>query len=126
MRTTIRQLLVVCMLLAACGDDDGSEDTGGGDGDASGDSCPDLEGSWTIKEHCGPNLVGMTVTVTQDGCDLVVHDMGDYTGSVKANGEFTLAGDSANAMPVMCSGTATATKIQETCASTCNVVLEKK
>jgi hypothetical protein len=118
--------LVVCTLVAACADDADDEDTGGGDGDASGDSCPDLEGSWTIKEHCGANLIGMTVTVAQDGCDLVVHDMGDYRGSVKANGDFALTGDSANATPVMCTGTATATKIQETCASTCDVVLEKK
>jgi len=67
----------------------------------------------------------MAVHVTQDGCDVMVHDIGDYSGQVGKDGAFSLAGEGVDGSSVSCTGTATSSKIEETCAGSCQVVLTK-
>jgi hypothetical protein len=122
------RLLAGASLLVACGDDDDGSEVNAGDGDVGdgGDACPNLAGTWTIKEHCGgAPLIGMTVTITQNGCDLVVSDMGDFAGTVDEGGAFSLEGMSITGDAVSCTGTATASMIEETCAGSCKVSFEK-
>lgn len=88
-------------------------------------TCPNLAGEWTIEAHCGASLVGMTVPVTQVGCDITTGGtFSGFTGSVAVDGAFTLGGE-ANGTQVNCTGTATASTITQSCTGDCDVVLSK-
>ncbi|MFT3922060.1 MAG: hypothetical protein QM778_05965 [Myxococcales bacterium] len=116
-------VLWTALVVLGCGDD---SDGGAADAGPEEAACPQLAGTWKISDHCGgAALIGMDVTVTQSGCDLTVNSLGTYTGKVGEDGKFTLAGKSANDMPVSCTGTATTTEIDETCSESCHVVLSR-
>ena len=126
-RITLLTLSLVLLALA-CGDDDGgSPTTDGGEQDSGGGgACPNLAGSWTITEHCGgAPLIGMTVPVTQNGCDFTTAGaFPGFVGTITADGNITFSGV-ANGTTIDCTGTATETRITETCTGNCDVVLTK-
>ena len=111
-----------CVSLAGCGDDD----AGGGNTDGGQTQCIDLSGTWTVDEHCGgAAVVGMTVPVTQTGCAFTTGGtFAGFAGTIDESGAITLSGV-ANNQQIDCTGTATATRITETCTGDCNVVMTK-
>lgn len=127
----VLMLCAVCVI--GCGDDDGggagtsgSGGSGGGDQDSGGGNCPNLAGSWTIDEHCGgAPLIGMTVPVTQDGCEFTTSGaFAGFTGTLNENGDFTMSGE-AGGMTITCTGTATTTLVTQSCTGDCDVVMSK-
>ena len=121
----------LCLLLllatSACGSDSGSASpadsggSGGGGGASSNPTCPDVSGAWQITQHCDASLIGMTLSVTQQGCALTFAAPFDsFMGSVTSDGNISLSG------PQTCTGTATADSVRMVCSpGACNVTLAR-
>ncbi len=78
---------------------------GCGDSGSSVGDCIDMTGAWTISQHCETDLVGMTVNITQNECNI---SMGapftGWTGAVNANGSLISTGQGAGTT-MTCTGT---------------------
>jgi hypothetical protein len=121
-----RACLLALTLAAAgaCAGDDDAPMTSARDAGRSA-SCPNLAGTWTIASHCGTSLVGMSVAVAQDTCAISTGGaFAGLSGDVASDGSFMLAG-TVSGMSVSCTGTATATRIDETCTGNCSVTLTR-
>jgi hypothetical protein len=95
--------------------------SGGGNGGASSAACADVGGTWTVKNHCDPTLVGQQVTITQSTCALTFSSPFDgFTASVDQDDKVSVSG------PQTCTGTASHSTINLTCTpGTCVVKLTR-
>jgi hypothetical protein len=55
------------------------------------DECPDVEGTYTITQHCEGDFVGDTFAIIQDGCDIEV-PLWSFEGSISSDGTTTMQG----------------------------------
>jgi hypothetical protein len=108
------RLVLAALALCVAGGCDGDDDVG---------ECPDLRGAWVVTSHCEGDLVGSTLTVLQNGCDLEIPEY-DLLGSVDDTGGFT-AGGTVNGQVMICEGFANETRITETCNDVCDVILAR-
>jgi hypothetical protein len=121
-------VVALAVMALGCGDD-GDDDEGRSDRDAAVDAaaaCPVLSGTWRIASHCSAAFVGMSVQLTQTDCAISVAGPlpGLLSGSVEADGTFTLSGAVTGAT-LSCTGTASATSITQTCTGACSVSFER-
>jgi hypothetical protein len=109
--------LGAALLLAAVGS---CGDSGGGGG------CSELAGTWTIQQHCAPQLIGVSVPIVETGtCAYVTQGtFAGYAIAVATDGTVSVSGGSADT-PVTCSGTATASRLDVDCMPTCHVVVTR-
>lgn len=58
-----------------------------------GSPCPDVDGDWRISAHCQSDMVGDSVDMRQDECDLnMAFSGGAWTGSLEEDGDIRLSG----------------------------------
>ncbi len=108
-------LMVLAMVCSsACGDEDSAADT----------DCRDLSGQWEVTSHCDSDLLGSSVTIAQNGCDITIVEY-DFAGSVSGTGDFS-AGGVIDGDVISCEGFASNTRITQTCSGDCSVVLERR
>jgi hypothetical protein len=102
---------MVCVS-GACTDGPSANDdagVGGGGSDAAGPistDCPNLAGTWSIREHCDPGQVDKTLVVTQSGCSFSFSGAGltSVSGTISGSDTVTVTGTS-SAGPTSCTGT---------------------
>jgi hypothetical protein len=88
--------------------------------------CAELAGTWTIQQHCAPQLVGVSVPIVETGtCAYVTQGtFSGYAIAVATDGTVSVSGGSSDT-PVTCSGTASVSRIEVDCMPTCRVVVSR-
>lgn len=98
-------LALTCLTSLACGS-------------GSSASCPELQGTWIIKEHCEPSQVNQAVMVTQDNCSISLAKPFDgFRGIVSADGSVSVVGTTPGGSVMSCEGTASSSRITMNCNS---------
>lgn len=106
--------LAVAFVLGCEADDSGTTGTGGGD-------CPNQSGVWTLTEHCQPDYVGVSMTLTQLGCSLSQIDPWEgWSGTVAADGSMTWSGP-AGEQDMTCHATVSGDSMTVSCDPPCDV-----
>lgn len=80
-----------------------------------GATCPSVQGSWKVTEHCASAQVGQTYTMNQNGCTLTVAASGiTFSGSVGVDNSFSMIGTVGSAT-MTCNGSVSGAVITQTC-----------
>ena len=127
-----RGILLVAVSLTGCGsstvaadgsvaDGPGGEDVVGTDGPG---ACPSVAGVWRLDYACATSAGSFAATVTQTACTMTLTQTDDVTamtwissGSIAADGTFTLTGALGFTSDTSCTGTATAPMLSMTCGA---------
>jgi hypothetical protein len=91
-----------------------------------GTDCPDVAGSWTIRDHCEASLVGDPVVITQNGCSFTADWGGGsvFTGTFTGN-TGTMTGDTGS-QTLTCTGDLVSDTWTVDCTpGNCQVVVQK-
>lgn len=55
--------------------------------------CPDLDGVWTMIQHCDESYIGERITVHQSGCAVsMAIESANFAGDVASDGDIELQG----------------------------------
>jgi len=112
------QLLLMTVTLGAfaCGGDDNTQ--------AKSPGCPELAGTWTITDHCDPDLKGTMVPITQDGCTVSTGGtFAGLSGPIGSSGQLDLKGTLAGTA-LSCKGQVDGDHITEDCSG-CKATLTR-
>jgi hypothetical protein len=90
-----------------------------------GEKCRDLEGTWTITQHCEEAFIGLDAVISQDGCDIAFEEpWPEFAGQVNEDGTMTFGGVIDATEVINCHGSVTDTRATLMCDD-CPVVLSR-